>query len=1221
MSDFEPARVAAERLTNVLHQRLPALLIHRTDQLVDSAALPGEHPLDAQQWVDKVLRPLLNASAFADKRCWLNMTGGTKALSLALLTRLTWDGVDYKPAGTNELLHFTLSPCQPEIAHLESPTEASLRTPLLEVAAIDVARLYNTNVTARSTDESPLAADIRTTLAGEIFKALDDNDAALLALFKLLNEVWYANKSDPTFNVAAVTLTDAEITLLIGQPLTADIQQWVNAFDALLPGHFMLNTGRLTFPGNGKLSPQASTLKRWLTSEWLEQLLYDWIQEGGVPAHSIALNVEGGEDKRNSSTQREADLLIQHHSRTHVIEVKVTAPPTPDMRAIQTQLTSLQDHFGRAQLLLFVGPQFRRQISEEKWLAFVDRVTASKSILCTNRHELLAALKLSGQPMETTQRLGDANDGAVDKRSHCVALDKAPPKPQTPSLAPQRSPSRHNLPETLKQHCHKVFIYTAWGENDPERCRDIEQIQRDILALNHPHGLSTFELAQRHGRHAYELHQQLKQKLATHGDGESVKEWLKTIKQHSAARVFRHLSIELDKWRKDQLRRQQRHQTGTRTFRSTLTPVKWKTGSHHPKSLASLSPASRWEILIDETGREFDSTAEPASLKEVGLGRVVAIVKAHDARLPPISPHFHGKDEPPEAVDRALQHLIDTPQVGIFGFSVKDPIAFGSYWMNHVSQLVRWVLYMLPVEENQPTRVDVSIEQRSGYTPDHNHLKALSQTLEGEFKALDQARFARLSLRLSIVGKTHPQLAYADAVAYTWGSPSAVSDDRLKKAKLLGPCLLHPYADNTLAHLYQALSYHDQLPPDQWYELCGAAERDGPYGLLERWLTRLGEKVKKERGHWHRLLNEVQQRLRYKDTSLVTLSAALAWLERFMPADTTLSGELRLEFVSARLALANHHGHVDMDALKTLLKLSQQLEDENAPAVCQALLRAAVTTTNHFEFGVMAPMLNEWVNKPIAVAGRLNHVKLHSTLGQLAAFEHRLKDADAHFTKALAVLAPLSDAQQAAREHQQTRSYQVMARLDDTSRPALEPRSELEALLLSITRRQDLPGVARRFAAGGSGSDVYLHHLLLRACLGYPDKLQDVIIAYREQSHAWQWHTGHPWGLIHAYRGWLLLLAATPDKVRAEQHFHAALAICFDSASGITLHWMGVVLNALATSLLPAFQAKVSAPKTLNQTLASAPHQARNKLAQLSPQAPHDARYALLAECLPFNFH
>lgn len=1203
VTDFQPAKDAAERLADVLQHRLPALTLHRPDQQPGAQACLGDNPVEAQRWVDSVLAPFLKR--FQGKPCWLNMTGGTKALSLALLARLRWTGIDYKADGKNALLHFTLTPDDKALAHLDDTKDHDPLTPLREVDATDVARLYNPSVKTSTSKAAKLPEPKRNALAEDLFSHLQMQDPSLAGIFSLLNHVWCEQREQPAFNASWVTLPLAKVAPQQQCSLdTVAIDAWLKRFNALANA-FSLEGQTLTLPGNDKLPADIKALKHWLTGEWLEQLVYHWVRQAGVPAQGVALNVHGGQDERNSSTQREADLLIQHKSHTYLIEVKAAIPPDSDLRAIQTQLASLQNHFGRAQLVLFVGPQFRQQLSEEKWQAFVHRVMASQGHVCTTRDELLAVLKLASNALPPPK---------ADTRPSRVSQ---PSKTRVPSVSPV-------MENTLKALCHLAFLRSAWGEDNPEHQRDIEQARQEVQALGHPEGITRFEKALRQGRHGHDLWEQLKRKLETQGDGDDVTRWLEKTQQHSAAAAFRHVTLALKRWRQHQQDRRHKVQQrkGANRYHSALTPTVLQHDGQHPKSVSALSPAPRWEILIDETGTAFDSTVEQAAPDSATLGRVVAIIKAHTAKLPALSPHFHGVKETPETLDRAFEQLLKTPQVGVFGFTVKDRIAFGSYWMNHIAQLVRWTLYLLPVNDGDPTRVDISIEQRSSYQVGDERLKALSQTLEGEFRALDPARFAKLSLRMRIVAKEHPHLAYADAVAYTWGSPAAVNDDRLKKSRLLGHCLMHPHHEQSLQHLYLALSYHDHLPPEQWYALCSAVEKEGEHSLLARWMEKLGARLTTQPEQWQRYLAEVQHQMRLKGGSLMALASSLAWLERFQPHDRELSGELQLHFVSARLALANHQGRVDIAALQDLFALSRVLEDENAPAVCQALMRAAITTTNHFEFSAMEAIISEWIKKPIAIPGRLNHAKLLSTQGQLAAFQQRPSEADALFSQALMALERLSDPQQAKRERTQTRTYQLMARLDDPTHPAMQQRADLETLLTEATGRKALAGVARRFAVGGGGSEVYLHHLLLRACLALPQALDDITQCYLEQQKSWQWHDGHPWGLIHAYRGWLLARQGHHDQASA--CFKAALKTCWAPESGVTLHWMGAVIFALAQSLLAEFSIDVpeyAHPCKLQKALPHASYVSLNAFETLPNQMTHAHRWSLLTQCLPFNFH
>ncbi|MGY4878186.1 hypothetical protein ACLUEY_09905 [Vreelandella aquamarina] len=408
VTEYKPAIDAAERMEEVLKNRLPSLRVHRPDREAGARPFEGDNPVEAQRWVGEVIAPYLER--FKGQPCWLNMTGSTKTLTLAMLVRLPWEGIDYKPAGKNELLHFTLGPetSSPETPNPEHNALARLgeadpaRTPLNDIAATDVAQLYNTNVKPSTTRTDIFPAAERHALAEALFNALDERDPALVALFALLNHVWCEHRDDIAFKAETVELPmpealhqDAILRKDQPRPDMPALQAWLARFNTMAQA-FHLDKQVITLPGNerGKLTKEVKALKKWLESDWLEQLVYHWVHQTEIPGRGIALNIHAGEDPRNSSKQREADLLIQHRSQTYVIEVKAAIPPGSDTRSIQTQLASLKDHFGRARLILFVGPAFKHQLSESKWQAFVDRVEAGNGKVCCTRQELLTALNL-----------------------------------------------------------------------------------------------------------------------------------------------------------------------------------------------------------------------------------------------------------------------------------------------------------------------------------------------------------------------------------------------------------------------------------------------------------------------------------------------------------------------------------------------------------------------------------------------------------------------------------------------------------------------------------------------------------------------------------------------------------------------------------------------------------------------------------------------------------
>ena len=96
---------------------------------------------------------------------------------------------------------------------------------------------------------------------------------------------------------------------------------------------------------------------------------------------------------------------------------------------------------------------------------------------------------------------------------------------------------------------------------------------------------------------------------------------------------------------------------------------------HHPNSLRHLPQHSNWEIVIDETGMEFEQ-AEDLSIDDYSLGRYVALAipegKAELDRLPET---FHAAEEKPELLDKVINNIL-SQSVGVLGITAKDPLSF-----------------------------------------------------------------------------------------------------------------------------------------------------------------------------------------------------------------------------------------------------------------------------------------------------------------------------------------------------------------------------------------------------------------------------------------------------------------------------------------------------------------------------------------------------------------
>lgn len=774
----------------------------------------------------------------------------------------------------------------------------------------------------------------------------------------------------------------------------------------------------------------------------------------------------------------------------------------------------------------------------------------------------------------------------------------------------------------------EAFKFSAWGDTQAEHARQLESLEEEArrrAAKGNRAVLNQVVSAMRSGARAHELQKQLEQKLDAQGDGAELEDWLEKVCNGAHAKVREHLEVRRRKWNDRQASRRKRYQDGggggahPGRQHTTLAAVELIDG-HHPNSVLHLKASSQWEILIDETGSEFGEQADSLNAGDAKLGKVVALVVPQGVRLPELGRGFHATDATSLEVDGALRQVLQAP-VGVFGFTVQDDVAGSRYWMAHIHQLVRWVMFQLPLRSDVPSRVKVMIEQR-GVAVESASLAALSEVLESEFVQLDPQRYGQLRLSLEIIAKDgHPLNGYVDAVAFCWGSPAAVSRERLKRSQLLGHCLLRP-SDVAMERLYFALNRAGNLRPADWYAVCAAAADEPAGGLMNSFLARLGETTRQSPDTWYAYLDVVRDHLSMKRFSLSELVAVLGWLERWQPDEARLPDTQRLRLETARLVLENHRGVVDPDRFGRCVELARLIHDELPHEACEAMLRLAVSTANCFQFGTMEALLDEWLDGPLAVAGILNVGKLHSTRGQLHAFQGRHAQAVASFDRGLELFSRLSDARQGARESAQTRIYRLIARMDDPATDAAAVIAEVVAHMEGQIRKASPDAISRSLASSGQALR-FDHQLWLRTLIRFPEALRDARAAYLSASGQWQYGEDHPWPLIDAYRGWLLVM--DDQAQRAQEDFNRAVSVCEAEAHGPTLRWMAEVLRTLAQALGVSLEAPASAAgrAQLARSFADAPHAALAAFAAraATPRMRHDEVLDALGQCLPFNFH
>lgn len=652
-------------------------------------------------------------------------------------------------------------------------------------------------------------------------------------------------------------------------------------------------------------------------------------------------------------------------------------------------------------------------------------------------------------------------------------------------------------------------------------------------------------------------------------------------------------------------------------WRSRLPEVNVSEGVH-PSSLRHLPVHDQWEVIIDETGDLFGSdVARLSSQTRSNPGKVVAlIVPKGKVKFKSLRAGFHATSAAPGEVDKALAEVLQQP-VGVLGFSVLDSdINVNTTWLGAIESLMKWVLRLLPFDAESTTTVEFFIEQKGSYDTGLN-LSVMSDLMHSELLDLDNDRYKQLQVSATFVEKEdHPLNGYVDAIAFTWGSPASVSKHRLKLSKLEGHCLLKP-DDQSMQKLYLALNRGVVLKPEDWFALCANLAGEPQTSLAINLMNRLGERVKANGALWQGYLDYVRSRMTSKAFDLPGLAAVLNWLDTYKPEDSQLPDMVRLYWASARLAVANHWGRVSVDDARECFAIGNSLLQENAPAVCEADLRAAVACTNAFEFEAAANALQRWIGVDPAVPGLKAAAKIASSLGQHCAFMQEHGDAEVYFNQAIEMFSSLSDKTEAQREVQQTRAYQLIAKAD-----AGEDDSGALTQALATYLEKDISKYINSGFTEVQGMR-YQHHILLRLFVAQPVLFDKEIDLYLKRSAQWITAEHHPWPLINVYRG--LLLAEKGQQKLAVQYCTEGVQNCLSSENTL-IQWMGWVLKVLVQSAGVVINIELddSIEKDIANNLPKAPLPVLKEWLMKIPEnglMPLPERIAYLQRCLPFNFH
>jgi hypothetical protein len=279
---------------------------------------------------------------------------------LALITNLKWDKLDYKPIQQQALQ--CISPQLEQLPNTKA-LKSSTDIPLNDASPINVARLYATSI--HEDKLNPICTkDNSASVAKVIWNWLSNNDPVLMPFYINLNRLWSDQRTQHKTDQIHMTWNEFNSQSTNDDKPSKqnnhDLFTFLDSLKQLEPNGLSYTQQELVIPGNAA-KKHRKHLKRWICADWLEQLVFHWLVDAGIPQRAIARNLRSG-DSSNSSSQREADLFIHHNARSSIIEVKADMPEGKELKDLEQQLTSLRDRFGRTQKILFIGPHLSQKL-------------------------------------------------------------------------------------------------------------------------------------------------------------------------------------------------------------------------------------------------------------------------------------------------------------------------------------------------------------------------------------------------------------------------------------------------------------------------------------------------------------------------------------------------------------------------------------------------------------------------------------------------------------------------------------------------------------------------------------------------------------------------------------------------------------------------------------------------------------------------------------------
>jgi hypothetical protein len=592
-----------------------------------------------------------------------------------------------------------------------------------------------------------------------------------------------------------------------------------------------------------------------------------------------------------------------------------------------------------------------------------------------------------------------------------------------------------------------------------------------------------------------------------------------------------------------------------------------------------LPPASRWDLVVDETGSFFSGPKAD--------GRLLVLVVPSFVSLPASTAHA-------AAMLGAAAQLL--PQVlgravGIWGVRGGSPDG-GSSWLTCLLGALRGALGLLPAPNGAVAPVRVWIEERSEIMAG-DRLRGLELALTESYFRADGLNVPAPSLEIRVVEKRrHPWVAWADVVAWCWKE----ADDRLGPAVRHG--LLPEHDDPRRMLLAEVLEGGGRFSPAAFDGIARLPMDDDLGGQLRLGVMRRAENL----GYRRQALDHLVDHASSGRLDPVLLEQQLGLLP---PASGGAeSPPVALSRYIGELARANRSGEVP-DV--TGPRMAAAMYAEEFPVLsCQVALRVAVSLVNGLDFDGADEVLRPWADDHPAnldLRGRA-----WSGLGQVAASRDDRAMAEACFTAAMTCFARLSDETLRVRNQAQTGAYIAQLAVEDLDRSEAEvARAMVEAFGAPLVED---PGQAmgRKDRLGEWQALAFARWAANRSDPRRNDRLMTLWEEGRVHGHY-----GHPWPLVHLYLGLAVWDLADPEEVVRVWRASRDHALGF----GPALAWIGVAID-VARVVKVGGQAQVEVP--IDRVLAKLPR-ARTRWEQAKVAMAGGAEaLGVVQRVLPFTF-